>query len=70
MATSYYRDADLGHMIVTAQQVTYNWDCCGVTFEYRRFWLSPTLNDNQYKIGLSLANVGTLGNLRRTERLF
>ena len=57
-------------MLYALVQTTYNWDCCGITVEYRRFFISSTVSDNQYRIALSLSNVGTFGNLRRTERLF
>jgi LPS-assembly protein len=53
-----------------AMQTTYNWDCCGFTFEYRRFAIPGVRNENQYRFGLSLANVGTFGTLRKQERLF
>jgi len=51
-------------------QAAYNWDCCGLNFEYRRFALGSTRNENQYRFNFSLAGVGTAGNLRRSERLF
>ncbi len=51
-------------------QSSYNWDCCGVSFEYRRFALGSVRNENQFRFSLSLTNVGTFGNMRRQERLF
>jgi LPS-assembly protein len=54
----------------SAIQSSYNWDCCGVTFEYRRFALGSIRNENQFRFALSLLNVGTFGTLRRQERLF
>jgi LPS-assembly protein len=53
-----------------AMQVSYNWDCCGITAEYRRFSLGSVRNENQYRFTFSLANIGSLGNLRRQERLY
>ncbi len=53
-----------------AAQTSYNWDCCGVSVEYRRFALGSVRNENQFRFAFSLANVGTFGNLRRQERLF
>ncbi len=44
-------------------QSTYNWDCCGVTFEYRRWALGTVRNENDYRFAFSLTNVGTFGNL-------
>ncbi|HVJ08665.1 MAG TPA: LPS assembly protein LptD [Acidisarcina sp.] len=51
-------------------QTTYNWDCCGLSFEYNRFALGSVRTENQYRFNFSLAGVGTAGNLRRAERLF
>jgi LPS-assembly protein len=53
-----------------AVQASYNWDCCGVSFEYRRFALGSVRNENQYRFAFTLANIGTFGNLKRQERLF
>ena len=57
-------------MQFTAVQASYNNDCCGISFEYRRFALGPTRNENQLRIAFSLANVGTFGTLKKQERLF
>ncbi len=53
-----------------AAQVSYNWDCCGFSVEYRRFALGEVRNENQFRFALSLTNIGTFGTLRRQERLF
>jgi LPS-assembly protein len=53
-----------------ATQASYNWDCCGVSFEYRRFALGSVRNENQYRFAFTLANIGSFGNLKRQERLF
>ncbi len=53
-----------------AAQTAYNWDCCGVSFEYRRFSLGSVRNENQYRFAFTLANIGSFGNLKRQERLF
>jgi LPS-assembly protein len=53
-----------------ALQTSYNWDCCGISLEYRRFALGSVRNENQFRFAFTLANVGTFGNLRRQERLF
>lgn len=53
-----------------AVQTSYNWNCCGVAFEYREFELGSVRNVPGYRFSFSLANVGTAGNLRRAERLF
>jgi LPS-assembly protein len=51
-------------------QTTYNWDCCGITMEYRRIALGSIRNENQYRFTYSLANIGSFGNLLRKERLY
>jgi LPS-assembly protein len=53
-----------------AAQTAYNWDCCGLSFEYRRFSLGSVRNENQYRFAFTLANIGSFGNLKRQERLF
>jgi LPS-assembly protein len=51
-------------------QTSYNWDCCGLSMEYRRFALGTVRNENQFRFAFTLANVGTFGNLRRQASLF
>jgi LPS-assembly protein len=63
-------DANLNFIQFSVYQATYNWDCCGLTFELRRFAIGPVRTDNQYRFAFSLANIGTFGNLRKQERLF
>lgn len=53
-----------------ALQVQYNWDCCGLSIEYRKYELGTVRNENAYRFNFTLANIGTAGNLRRAERLF
>ena len=53
-----------------AAQLGWNWSCCGVAAEYRRFALGSVRNENQVRFAFTLANIGTFGNLRRRERLF
>ena len=69
-ATNVGVDANLGFLQYAAVQTTYNWDCCGVNVEFRRFALGSIRNENQYRFTFALANLGSLGNLRRAERLF
>jgi len=51
-------------------QVSYNWDCCGVAFSYRRLGLGPLRSQNEFRFAFTIANVGTFGNISRGERLF
>jgi LPS-assembly protein len=68
-------DQHFNYLQYAAAQTSYNWDCCGISFEYRRFQLSsttigPIRNENEFRFALTLANMGTFGNMRRQERLF
>ena len=63
-------DIHLGDVQYGAVQTGYNWSCCGLAVEYRRFALGSVRNENQYRFNLTLSGVGTAGNLRRAERLF
>ena len=69
-ATSLGFDANRGFLQYSTIQTSYNWDCCGLSLEYRRFALGAVRNENQYRFAFTLANVGAFGNLRRQERLY
>jgi LPS-assembly protein len=69
-ATAVGFDANAGFLQYGAIQTTYNWDCCGVSLEFRRFALGAVRNENQYRFTFNLANIGTFGNLRKQERLY
>jgi len=69
-ASSFGFDADHGALQYATAQTSYNWDCCGVSLEYRRFALGSVRNENEYRFSFTLANVGAFGNLRRQERLY
>lgn len=58
----------IAHQVVS--QVSYNFGCFGLDFEYRRFALGALRRENQFRVALSLANVGTFGNLKARERLY
>ena len=69
-ASSFGFDANSGSLQYASAQTSYNWDCCGLSLEYRRFALGSVRNENQYRFSFTLANVGAFGNLRRQERLY
>ena len=69
-ASSFGFDANHGALQYATMQTSYNWDCCGLSLEYRRFALGSVRNENQYRFAFTLANVGAFGNLRRQERLY
>jgi LPS-assembly protein len=58
----------IAHQIVG--QVSYNFGCFAIDFEYRRFALGAIRRENQFRVALSLANVGTFGNLKSHEILY
>lgn len=70
VATSLGFDVEIGQVQYGAVQMAYNWDCCGVNVEYRRFALATIRNENQYRFTFSLANIASFGTMRRGERLF
>ena len=51
-------------------QLGYNGGCCGLTVEYRRINLGTVRDENQFRVALILANLGTFGNLRHQERIY
>ena len=53
-----------------AIQTNYNWNCCGLTVEYQKFSLGSVRDENSFRFNFTLANIGTAGNLRRTQKLF
>ncbi len=69
-AASFGFDANQGNLQYATAQTSYNWDCCGMSLEYRRFALGEVRNENMYRFSFTLANVGAFGNLRRQERLY
>jgi len=69
-ATSLGFDTEIRKLQFASAQTTYNWDCCGVTLEYRRYAIANVRNENLFRFTFTLANIGSFGNLRRQERLY
>ncbi|HZQ96371.1 MAG TPA: LPS assembly protein LptD [Candidatus Sulfotelmatobacter sp.] len=69
-ATSLGFDAETRKLQFATAQTSYNWDCCGLTLEYRRYAIANLRNENLFRFTFSLANIGSFGNLRRQERLY
>jgi LPS-assembly protein len=63
-------DLNLGTVQYGAIQASYNWNCCGLSVEYRKYELGTARNENSYRFNFTLANIGTAGNLRRTQQVF
>ncbi len=51
-------------------EISYNGTCCGIAFEYRRLALGPLRTENQFRVALLIANIGTFGNVGRREKIF
>ncbi len=62
-----YRQASFLYSI---SQLTYNTDCCGFSVELRRLSIGNARSDNQIRVSLAIANVGSFGTLRPAERHF
>jgi LPS-assembly protein len=63
-------DLDLGTVQYGAIQASYNWNCCGVSVEYRKYELGTARNENVYRFNFTLANIGSAGNLRHSDQVF
>ncbi len=51
-------------------EISYNTDCCGFSVEYRRYNFGGVRDDTQYRLSLSIANIGSFGNMRKQERIY
>jgi len=51
-------------------QAVYNWDCCGLSFGYRRFNLGTIRNETQWLYSFTLASFGSVGDIRRANTAF
>ena len=51
-------------------QAVYNWSCCGLTLGYRRFALGPERDETQYLYSFTLANFGSVGDIRGSKSVF
>jgi LPS-assembly protein len=70
-AANFGLDAEINQLQFASLQTTYNWDCCGLTMEYRRYALGTNIrNENLFRFNFTLANIGSFGNLRPQERLY
>ena len=63
-------DFVLGPIQYAGVQATYNWDCCGLTLGYRRFALGSVRDETQYLYSFTLANFGSVGDIRRSNSIF
>lgn len=59
-----------GIFLYFISQLTYNTGCCGFSVELRRLSIGNARSDNQFRVSLAIANVGSFGTLRPAERIF
>jgi LPS-assembly protein len=63
-------DLHVGSAQYITVQTNYNWNCCGLSVEYRKYDLGTIRDEGAYSFNFTLANIGTAGNLRRAASLF
>jgi LPS-assembly protein len=63
-------DFVIGQIQYAGVQANYNWDCCGLTVGYRRFQLGSVRDETQYLYSFTLANFGSVGDIRRSNSVF
>ena len=69
-AASLGFDSVLDYLQAATIQTNYNWDCCGIAFQYQRWALGLLRNENAYRFAFSLTNVGTFGSIKKLQRLY
>ncbi|MGA8271570.1 MAG: LPS assembly protein LptD, partial [Candidatus Sulfotelmatobacter sp.] len=69
-AGSFGFDADVNQLQFVSAQSTYNWNCCGITLEYRTYTVANVRNENLFLVNFSLGNIGSFGSLRQLGRLY
>ncbi|MGA3161040.1 MAG: LPS assembly protein LptD [Terracidiphilus sp.] len=63
-------DYTLNALQYAGVQAVYNWNCCGLSFGYRRFNLGTIRNETQWLYSFTLANFGSVGDIRRSNSAF
>lgn len=63
-------DYSIGVLQYFNTQLTYNTECCAFSGQYRRFNFGARSGENQFRLALVIANIGSFGTLKRQERLF
>jgi LPS-assembly protein len=53
-----------------ALQTQYNWNCCGIDFQYRRFSLGSIRDDTEYFYSVNFAGFASVGDLTHRISLF
>lgn len=66
---SAFYDYRQGVLQFAQTQVTYNTDCCGFSVQYRRFDFGVR-NEDQFRVAFAVSNIGSVGTLRKQDRIF
>jgi len=69
-AGSFGFDSEARQLQFVSTQSIYNWDCCGLTLEYRSYSIANVRNENLFRFTFTLANIAGFGSLRRQEGLY
>jgi LPS-assembly protein len=70
LASNTGYDFNHGALQYAGAQAVYNWNCCGLTFGYRRFALGSVRKETQWLYSFTLANFGSVGDIRRSNTAF
>jgi LPS-assembly protein len=70
MAANAGYDFTADSLIYAGAQAVYNWNCCGLSMGYRRFELGSVRNETQYLYSFTIANFGSVGDIRRSNSAF
>jgi LPS-assembly protein len=62
-------DFEYGILRTATAQVSYNTDCCGFSLQVQRI-NAGTRDDNEFRLSFSVANLGSVGNLKKQDRAF
>jgi LPS-assembly protein len=62
-------DYKLGRLAYAIAQVTYNTDCCGFSFQLRRINFGLR-DETEPTFSFSIANLGSVGSLKKNDRMF
>jgi len=68
-ALSFYYDYNKGLLEYMAAQTSYNTNCCGFSVQYRRLNFGGR-DETQILGSFGIANIGSVGTLKRQERIF
>ncbi len=66
---SAFYDYRQGLLQFAEAQVTYNTDCCGMSVQYRRFNFGVR-DENQFRVAFAVSNIGSVGTLRKQDKIF